>query len=97
MKLSKLGIFAELLLCLFLEQSCTTQDGIKENNNSRNVTKLLPNGMVDLSFSIIKVIKRSGIEYCYAYKLNRVLKRKWKAYCTNYSEKDDNKILSFVE
>ena len=33
----------------------------------------------------------------YAYKLNKVLKRKWKAYYKNYSEKDDNKILSFVE
>jgi len=33
----------------------------------------------------------------YAYKLNKELKRKWKAYYTNYSEEDDNKILFFVE
>jgi len=33
----------------------------------------------------------------YAYKLNKVLKRKWKAYYTNYSQKDDNNILSFIE
>jgi len=33
----------------------------------------------------------------YAYKLNKVLKRKWKAYYKNYSEKDDRKILSFIE
>jgi hypothetical protein len=66
MKLSKLGIFASLLLCFFFAQSCTTRDGIKENNNSRNVKEPLPNGMVDLSFSIIKVIERNGIEYCSA-------------------------------
>lgn len=33
----------------------------------------------------------------YAYKLNKLLKRKWKAYYTNYSEKDDNNLLSFIE
>lgn len=33
----------------------------------------------------------------YAYKLNKVLKRKWKAYYTNNSEKDDKNILSFGE
>ncbi len=32
-----------------------------------------------------------------AYEMNKVLKRKWKTYYTNYSEKDDKKILSFVE
>ena len=32
----------------------------------------------------------------YAYKLNKVLKRKWKAYYTNYSQKDDKKILSLA-
>jgi transposase InsO family protein len=33
----------------------------------------------------------------YAYKLNKVLKRKWKTYYTNYSQKDEDKILSFIE
>lgn len=33
----------------------------------------------------------------YAYKLNKVLKRKWKTYYTNYSEKEEKKILSFIE
>ena len=33
----------------------------------------------------------------YAYKLNKVLKRKWKAYYSTNSEEDEKKILSFVE
>lgn len=33
----------------------------------------------------------------YAYKLNKVLKRKWKAYYIDYSQNDDKKTLSFSE
>lgn len=33
----------------------------------------------------------------YAYKLNKVLKRKWKAYYSTNSEENEKKILSFVE
>ena len=33
----------------------------------------------------------------YAYKLNKQLKRKWKAYYNNYSQNNDKNILSFIE
>ena len=33
----------------------------------------------------------------YAYKLNKVLQRKWKAYYSTNSEENENKILSFIE
>ncbi len=68
MKLSKFGIFAGLLFCLLLEQCCTTQDGIKEKNDIQNVRikKTLPNGMVELSCTIIKTFEQGGREYCTA-------------------------------
>lgn len=66
MKTKRIKIFALIFFSVLLQQCCTSNEGIKEKKKLENVKieKQLQRGIVDLTYSLKKVLEKENKNYC---------------------------------